>query len=332
MPFAQAFERFIDDDLSTWYVRRSRRRFWKSEEDGDKAAAYWTLYRTLLTVTRLVAPILPFLAEEMYQNLARSHGQEVESSVHLTPYPEVNQAELDLALEREVGLVQKVVELGRAARSVSKVKVRQPLQSVSVAMHDHSLWPSELEEHVREELNVKEIRLVEAESLAERTYKANLPLLGPRLGSKLRDVRIAIESGTLTPLPDGGYEAAGERLSAGEVLVTLKAKPGYEVAGDQDVLVAIDTSVTPELLAEGRARDISRRINEMRKEAGFDIQDRINIRYEAGPELTGVLESHKVMILQETLGVSLKAGHDGSGFRWEGEIDGLPLSPEISRA
>ncbi|MDE3075085.1 MAG: class I tRNA ligase family protein, partial [Chloroflexota bacterium] len=132
-PFTQAFERFVDDDLSTWYVRRSRRRFWKSEEDADKASAYLTLYETLVTLAKLMAPILPFLAEEIYQNLVRSVDSPGDSSVHHCRFPEPDEALVDQQLEREMGLVQKVVELGRAARSASKVKVRQPLQAIKVA-------------------------------------------------------------------------------------------------------------------------------------------------------------------------------------------------------
>ncbi len=330
-PFTQAFERFVDDDLSTWYVRRSRRRFWKSEEDADKASAYLTLHEVLVALSKLTAPILPFLSEELYQNLVRSVDSTASSSVHHCTYPEADTSLVDVQLEEQMGLVQKVVELGRAARSASKIKVRQPLQAVKVATSERLSWPAAFEEHIKDELNVKEVQRAGEETLAERSYKANLPLLGPKLGQRLREVRAAVEAGQLQRSPDGKYLVAGVELDSEEVLVTLKGRSGYEVAGDQDVLVALDTTITPELMAEGRARELVRRIQELRKDAGFEIQDRIRVRHEAGSSWTDVIGTFSTTICQEVLAVDLGPGLTGRGHRWEGEIDGEPIVLEIER-
>jgi isoleucyl-tRNA synthetase len=331
-PFTQAFERFLDDDLSTWYVRRSRRRFWKSEEDADKASAYLTLYEVLVTLAKLVAPILPFLSEEMYQNLVRTADSTADSSVHHCRYPEVDPALRDEPLEREMELVQRVVELGRAARNASKIKVRQPLPALNLALAGGITWPKGLEEHVKDELNVKAVNQAGEEMLAQRSYKANLPLLGPKLGPKLRDVRAAVEAGQVEPLPGGGYRAAGVDLQGDEVFVTLKGRGRFEVAGDQDVLVALDTALTPELLAEGRARELVRKLNDLRKEAGFDLADRIHVRYEANGAWKDVIERYRHTIGAETLTLDFMPGVQGNGHRWEGPVDGEQIGLELVRA
>jgi isoleucyl-tRNA synthetase len=331
-PFAQAFERFLDEDLSNWHVRRSRRRFWKAEDDADKASAYLTLYEALIVLAKLIAPIVPFLAEEIYQNLVRSADSSADSSVHHCRYPEVDAVLVDPQLERDMALVRRVVELGLAARNASKVKVRQPLPALKIALGDSTNWPSELEDLLKDELNVKAIEPAGAESLAERTYKVNLPLLGPKLGARLREVRTAVETGQVDPLPSGGYRAAGVELASEEVLVALKGRRGYEVAGDEDVLVALDTTVTPELALEGRARELSRKINDLRKDAGFEIADRIDVRFEAGAGWTEVFGKYGDTIAAETLALDFTPGLDVSGYRWEGDIDGERISLELTRA
>ena len=331
-PFTQVFERFLNDDLSGWYVRRSRRRFWKSEEDADKASAYQTLHDVLVAISILLAPIVPFMAEEMYQNLVRTSDGAAPSSVHHHHYPRVDNSLRDVKLEEAMALVQRVVELGRAARAASRIKVRQPLPAVRLAVSARLKWPAELEDHVRDELNVKAVVLAEERTLAERSYRANLPLLGPRLGPRLRAVRAAVEAGQLEPLPGGGYRAAGEELGPDEVLITLKGKEGFEVAGDQDVLVALDTAVTPELEAEGRARELVRRLQELRKDAGFAIADRIHVRWQGSAVWGGVLAAHTATIAQEVLAVDIGTGLAGHGHLWEGDIDGERISLEVQRS
>jgi isoleucyl-tRNA synthetase len=329
-PFTQAFERFVDDDLSNWHVRRSRRRLWKSEEDADKASAYLTLYETLTTLAKLIAPILPFMAEEMHQNLVRAVDSAAPSSVHLCRFPEVDESLVDEALERDMAVVRRVVELGLAARSASKIRVRQPLPAAKVALGGTRQWPVDLQELAKDELNVKAIDQAGEETVAERTFRANLPLLGPKLGSRLREVRAAVEGGQVEALSNGGYRAAGVELSADEVFVTLKGREGFEVAGDQDVLVALDTALTPELLAEGRARELSRKINELRRDLGFDIADRIKVRYDASPGWEQVIEANRSYLANETLAVEITRGVASAS--WQGELDAEPIALELTRA
>jgi len=312
-------------------VRRSRRRFWKAEDDADKASAYLTLYETLVTLAKLLAPIVPFLAESMYQNLVRTADSSAASSVHHCRYPEVDQGLLDRALERDMALVRRVVELGLATRHASKVKVRQPLPGLKIALGDSSRWPAELEELVKDELNVKAVEPAGAESLAERSFKANLPLLGPKLGARLREVRAAVEAGQLEPIAGGGWRAAGVDLAPEEVLVSLTAREGYEVAGDQDVLVALDTTVTPELALEGRARELSRKLNDLRKDAGFDLADRIRVRFEAGAGWSEVVEKYRDPIRAEALALDFTSGLQGNGYHWEGAVDGERIRLELAR-
>ncbi|HVA24249.1 MAG TPA: isoleucine--tRNA ligase [Chloroflexota bacterium] len=331
-PFAQAFERFVDEDLSNWHVRRSRRRFWKAGDDADKASAYLTLYEALVTLAKLIAPIVPFLSESMYQNLVRTADSSAATSVHHCQYPEVDSSLVDRDLERDMALVRHVVELGLAARHASKVKVRQPLPSIEIALGGSNRWPADMEDLVKDELNVKAVHPAGAENLADRTYKANLPLLGPKLGARLREVRAAVEGGQMEALPSGGYRAAGIELAPDEVFVSLKGKQGYEVAGDQDVLVALDTTITPELVLEGRARELSRKVNDLRKDAGFDIADRIHARFQAAGAWTRVVDQYRDTICAETLALDFTPELQGMGYPWEGDIDGERISLELARA
>jgi len=160
----------------------------------------------------------------------------------------------------------------------------------------------------------------------------NLPLVGPKLGPRVRDVRAAVESGQLEPLPSGGYRAAGVELAPDEVFVSLKGKAGYEVAGDQDVLVALDTTVTPELQLEGRARELSRKINDLRKDAGFEIADRIHVRYEAGEGWSAVIRKYGGTICAETLALDFAPGLQTNGYQWQGDVDGERIALELQRS
>ncbi|HEU0166870.1 MAG TPA: DUF5915 domain-containing protein, partial [Chloroflexota bacterium] len=292
--------------------------------------AYLTLYETLTTLAKLIAPILPFMAEEMHQNLVRAVDSAAPSSVHLCRFPDVDESLIDEALERDMAVVRRVVELGLAARSASKIRVRQPLPAAKVALGGSGQWPVDLEELAKDELNVKAIDQAGEETVAERTFRANLPLLGPKLGSRLREVRAAVEGGQVEALSNGGYRAAGVELSADEVFVTLKGREGFEVAGDQDVLVALDTALTPELLAEGRARELSRKINELRRDLGFDIADRIKVRYDASPGWEQVIEANRSYLANETLAVEITRGVASAS--WQGELDAEPIALELTRA
>jgi isoleucyl-tRNA synthetase len=340
----RALEEFVDL-LSNWYVRRSRRRFWKGEDDADKTSAYFTLYEALTTLTRLLAPFTPFLAEELYQNLVRSADPAAPTSVHLTEWPRVEEELIDDVLTDATRLTIRVVSLGRAARSASKLKVRQPLAQALV----RTLRPEEWElirpfsEQIAEELNVKALGYLSDEGgVAQYTLKPNLPVLGPRLGAAMPKVVAALKA--LDPasvvatlrrgepvemMVDGRAVALGE----GDVLVQVAALPGYAVAEEHGHLVALVTTLDERLIEEGIARELVHRLQTMRKNAGFEVSDRIHLAYEAGPTLARVLERWADYVTAETLALSLQPTLEGAeGFREWAEIEGELATFVLRRA
>jgi isoleucyl-tRNA synthetase len=318
-------ERFTVDELSNWYIRRNRRRFWKSEDDADKAAAYDTLHACLLTLSRLVAPMMPFIAEEMYGNLARSHDEAAPESVHLTAYPDCDAPLVDAELESSVEAVMRVVELGRAARNAANLKVRQPLARALVKAPTPALGDAvrRLQDQALEELNVKELELVEsAGDLVEYSVLPRLPVLGPKYGKRLPKLRAALAA--LDPREAAARALAGEpvelevdgesvRLSPEELLIEERERPGLASVSEGGYVVALDAEITPELYYEGLARDFVRQVQSLRKEAGFDISDRIRVRYEGHEDLGAALARHDEYARVETLADSIEAGEPGDG-------------------
>jgi isoleucyl-tRNA synthetase len=327
-PATRAIERFVDD-LSNWYVRRSRRRFWRSGDDRDKQAAYLTLYEVLTTLLRLLAPFLPLLTEAIYQNLVRSVDAEAPESIHHTSYPISDGALIDEALEAQVARARALVSLGRAARSQAGIRVRQPLAALRIASATGAAaLPPELAADVREELNVKELEFVrDLENVVERAVRPRPDLLGPRLGREFPKVLAALRGGDFAVQADGSVEAAGQRLTPEEVQVTLTPRPGFAAAEGEGLTVALETILTAELVSEGRAREIAHRIQTMRKDAGFRVEDRIVTYFNGAPELEGVLEAQADYLRAETLSRDLVKGHAPNGAHvWEGQLDGLPLA------
>ena len=315
------------DDLSNWYVRRSRRRFWKSETDDDKAAAYATLYHVLVTLTQVLAPFIPFTTEAIYQNLVRSVDESAPASVHHTLYPQADPAELDRDLLDKMRLAITVASLGRAARSSADVKLRQPLAQarVNVASQKEKADILELADVLAEEINVKEIEVVaEVGELVNYKIMPNNRILGPKYGADFPKVRRALMA--LDPAQAvASLQQAGElalaldgetiTLSQQEVLVQTESRGGLAVASDRGVTVAVDTALTPQLVQEGYARDLVRAINNMRKEAGLEIEDRIHLAYAppAGEHLAAALENFAEYLQQETLALSLQAAAEPRG-------------------
>jgi isoleucyl-tRNA synthetase len=340
----RVLEEFVDL-LSNWYVRRSRRRFWKGEDDADKTAAYFTLYEALTTLTRLLAPCVPFLAEELYQNLVRNADPAAPASVHLTEWPQADEELIDQSLIDATRLTIRVVSLGRAARSASKLKVRQPLAQALV----RTLRPEEWElivpfaEQIAEELNVKSLGYLSDEGgVAQYTLKPNLPVLGPRLGGAMPKAIAALKA-----LDAGAVVAALRRgepvevtvdgrvvaLSAEDVLVQVAAMPGYAVAEEHGHLVALVTTLDERLVEEGIARELVHRLQTMRKSAGFEVSDRIYIAYEAGPTLARVLERWSDYVKAETLALTLRSTLDGAdGYRESAEVEGEQVTFLLRRA
>jgi isoleucyl-tRNA synthetase len=305
------------DDLSNWYVRRSRRRFWKSEHDSDKNTAYATLYHTLVKLTRLLAPFIPFMTETMYQNLVRSVRPEAYLSIHHTTWPTADLACVDEKMLDQMALARQVASLGLSARNTAGLKVRQPLARVLVYAGGKATLSPELIEIVKDELNVKSFEFVEhAQKLVSYRIMPDNKQLGPRFGAKFPQVRAALaalDPGEVVQAVANEkpvlLEVDGQtvELAPGEVLISTQPVEGLAVAADKLATVAVDAHVTPELKAEGLAREIVRRVQAMRKDAGFDIADRITTYYQAGEELAEVFRRWQDYIMAETLSTALAA-------------------------
>lgn len=309
-------EKFVET-LSTWYVRRSRRRFWKNDSSADKQAAYSTLYTALTTVAKLIAPAMPFLAEEMYQNLVRSVDETAPESVHLAEWPAVMEEFIDESLNREMGLVMKLVSLGHSARQKANRKVRQPLAEAAFSVGNPAERNALMKnvDVVADELNVKKVRLLDASTEAvSHTVKPLPKQLGQKYGNKFpalqkailamnaEDVAKTLHSGSPVKVTVDGtsYDILAE-----EVEVKAQAKTGFAVAEDGAYVAALVTDLTPELVAEGLAREFVRRVQDLRKSADLDVADRIDLFVEASAGLKSAVEAHKDYITSETLTVNL---------------------------
>ncbi|WP_034384098.1 isoleucine--tRNA ligase [Deinococcus sp. YIM 77859] len=311
----RALERFVDD-LSNWYVRRNRSRFWGGEGSAD-LSAYATLHEALLTVSQLTAPFTPFLAEALYRNLTRGQGAQ---SVHLTRWPQVREERLDDRLTREMAAVMKVVELGRAVRGAHGLKTRQPLASVTVraATPEQTDALRRAQEQIKEELNVKQVHFLEGVTdLVRYSLRPNLPVLGKVYGKALPAVRAALANADAAAVAHAVHsgesftvEANGQTftLTPEQVLVDAKAPEGVAAAEDGGFLVAFETQLTRELVLEGLARDLVRGIQEARKAAGFEVQDRIHLALDLSGEAREAAELWRDFIAGEVLAQALTFG------------------------
>ncbi len=316
----RALEHFAIDELSNWYIRRNRRRFWKTEADRDKAAAYQTLYEVLTNLTALMAPIVPFMTEEMYENLVLSVDPDAPRSIHLTDFPVSDPARVDAELDREMSDLLRVTNLGRAARNKASVKVRQPLPTLYIWARDASVIRSidRLQDLLLDELNVKAIEEIQTpDEYATYQLKPNFALLGPKYGQDMNLVRNLILSaspaGVAANLRNGSPVTFSENgreftLSAEEILVDVREKEGFNVAEDGDILVALDTTLTPELVAEGLARDFVRGVQDARKNAGLQIEDTISLVYQTDGEEAAAIDAHLDYIKGEVLAETLASG------------------------
>jgi isoleucyl-tRNA synthetase len=314
------------DQLSNWFLRRSRRRFWKSESDGDKQAAYATLYEALVTLSKLLAPAMPFIADELYQNLVRTFEPDAPVSVHLADWPEYNESLIDEKLNREMTLVMKLASLGLAARNKARRTVRQPLQEAAFALG--SAEDQEVVEKyadlLEDELNVKHVRTLHAAGESVSFSLNPLPKqLGQKYGSKfpvIRQALLALDASAAGPTFLAGQnvvvsvEGDEYAIQPDEVEVRMQAREGYAVASEGAYLAALVTELTPELVQEGLAREFVRRVQDLRKTAELEIADRIVLYYDVTPGLAKALESYKEYICTETLTVEFVAGKVPEGL------------------
>ena len=336
-------QEFIED-LTNWYIRRSRRRFWKSEHDADKNMAYTTLYHVLTTLIRVLAPITPFVTEVMYQNLVRGADSSAPESVHHCAWPEVDEPAIDQSLLDQMALARQIAGLGLGARGSANIKVRQPLARALVHVgggRKASLSP-ELTDIVKDELNVKSLEFV-AEAGKLVTYKIlpHLKLLGPKLGKLLPALRQTLAEADAPAIAASVH--AGEQitltiegqqieLAPDEVLIQTEPAAGLAVAADKVITVGIDVVITDELAAEGMARELVRRIQNMRKDAGFDISDRITVYYQTEGALHRVFRDWSDYIKAETLAVDIK--HQlipEAAFQRKEKVDSLDVLVGVRR-
>ncbi|NOZ05753.1 MAG: isoleucine--tRNA ligase [Chloroflexi bacterium] len=314
--------------LSNWYVRRSRRRFWRSENDTDKVGAYLTLYECLTTVAGLLAPFTPFLSETLYRNLVLSVNPEAPISVHLTPFPVANEALIDADLMASTRLIMRLTSLGHAARNRSKIKIRQPLSEVRVAVREEAERDvvRSLSQQFIEELNVKGLALVEESDLVSYRLSARPDRLGPRFGKQFPQVRAALGAADAASLVRALRAGETITLAVGGETVTLEPddvnietveREGLAVASDGGYLVGVTTTLTEELRHEGIARDLVRHIQELRKGAGFQVTDRIVTYVETtGPVATAVT-AQRAYIKRETLSEQIVAAPPPEGVATE---------------
>jgi isoleucyl-tRNA synthetase len=309
-------ETFVEA-LSTWYLRRSRRRFWKSESDSDKQAAYFTLYTALVTLAKLLAPAMPFLAEELYQNLVRSVDPRAPESVHLAKWPQADPALVDETLNREMALVMRLVSLGHSARQKANRKVRQPLAEAAFALGrmDERHAVETYAELITDELNVKKVRLLDTSNEAATFVLKPLPKqLGQKYGKlfpALQKAILGMDAAACAPvvLSGGALKVTidGETFDIlpEEVEVRADARSGFAVAADGAYLAALVTELTPALVQEGLVREVVRRVQDLRKTANLDVADRIKLYVSATPDLRMAMEANQAYLTAETLAVEL---------------------------
>jgi isoleucyl-tRNA synthetase len=321
----RTIEYFVVEELSNWYIRRNRRRFWKTESDRDKIAAYLTLYEVLLETTKLLAPFIPFVTDEIFQNLVRSVDASAPESVHLVDYPAVDEAKIDAGLTRDIAALINVVGVGRAARSKANVKVRQPLSRVLVGVRQGTALEAvgRLQDQLLDELNVKRFEVLEnPDEYVTYAVRPNFELLGPKYGKNVNAVRQALlakDAGKLAQSKRAGrtveLEVRGETvdLLPDEYFVDVTDREGFSVVEDRDYIVALDLEITPELRREGLARDFVRGVQDARKRAGLQIEDTIVTIYQAKGELAEAIAEHADYIKAETLSKSLEPGDGDDG-------------------
>lgn len=310
-----ASEAVVDhiDELSNWYIRRSRARFWKSEDDADKRRAYSTLYRCIRELTQILAPFLPFVTEVVHQRLLRPAEPGLPVSVHLCDWPEADKGFRDEVLEREMDLVYHAVKLGRALRAQHQLKTRQPLAKmlVVVGRGEDEGCIRRMADLIREELNVREIEISRDEhELVEISVKPNFRTLGKRLGPRMKEAAEEIARWGLAEIAmlEHGemLEVLGEQVRLEDLLVQRTEREGLRVITEHGFTIALDTELTPELLLEGLARELINRVQNLRKESGLDVGDRIVLTILDGPEMRELVAVHGERLARETLALDLR--------------------------
>ena len=325
---ARALQEFVDD-LSNWYVRRSRERFWAKGMEQDKINAFMTLYTALVTVAKAAAPMIPFMTEQIYQNIVRKVDGNAPESVHLCDFPEVNESWIDTELESDMDEVLKVVVMGRAARNAANIKNRQPIARMYVkADHELSRFYVQI---IEEELNVKQVIFSDdVREFTSYTFKPQLKTVGPKYGKLLNRIRSTLTdidgSAAMDTLNEKGqltfdYDGQEVVLTKDDLLIDVSQKDGYVTEEDNYVTVVLDTNLTPELIEEGFVRELISKIQTMRKEAGFEVMDHISVFQDGNDRIAGLIKEHADEIKTEVMADHISIGAM-SGFVKEWNING----------
>ena len=325
---ARSLQEFVDD-MSNWYVRRSRERFWAKGMEQDKINAYMTLYTALVTAAKAAAPMIPFMTEQIYQNIVRKIDADALESIHLCDFPEVKEEWIDTSLEQDMDEVLKAVVMGRAARNAANIKNRQPIAQMYIKA-DHALSEFYVK-IIEDELNVKKVAFSDdVRAFTSYSFKPQLKTVGPKYGKLLGQIRQALagidgsaamdtlnESGALT-FDFGGQEVV---LTRDDLLIDVSQKDGYVTEEDNYLTVVLDTNLTPELVEEGFVREIISKIQTMRKEAGFEVMDHIAVYQDDNDRIAGLLKANADEIKAEVMADTIFLGRMG-GYAKEWSING----------
>ena len=338
---ARLVSNFTIEQVSNWYVRRNRRRFWKSEPGKDKTAAYQTLFECLVGIVKMTAPIAPFLADEIYRSLMAATKHEPHESVHIAAMPDSRKDVIDLDLEQRMEVAQRIVGLVRSMRAKTNLKTRQPLARIAIpASPEVRTLVEKMNDVILEELNVKAIEFVDESSpIVSKTAKPDFKTLGPKFGKNVNAVAKRVREMTnaeVNTLDKNGLfttDLNGVTIAIAKEDVTIVAQSmeGWLVDAGDGLTVALDTTLTPELMNEGLAREFVNRVQNMRKDTGFAVTDRILIRFDGSERLRQAVERMAAHVMSETLATSVVAGRDGAEHWTEWDIEGEPCGIGISK-
>ena len=334
---AKALDAFVDD-MSNWYVRRSRERFWAKGMEQDKINAYMTLYTCLVTICKAAAPMIPFMTEEIYQNLVRSVDANAPESIHLCDYPVVNEQWIDTELETNMDELLKIVVMGRACRNTANIKNRQPIGQMYVKAEKD--LPEFYLDIIADELNVKEVSFTsDVEAFTTYTFKPQLRTVGPKYGKFLKGIQQALAeldgNAAMAGLKADGVLRLPEvdasiELSEEDLLITMTQKEGYVTENDPSMTVVLDTNLTEELLEEGFVREIISKIQTMRKEADFEVMDQIAVYYQGSEKVNGIFTKNCDTIKKEVLATEITSGDQGE-YKKEWNINGETVTLGVSK-
>ena len=334
---ARALQEFVDD-MSNWYVRRSRERFWAKGMEQDKINAYMTLYTALVTVAKAAAPMIPFMTEDIYQNLVRSIDADAPESIHLCDYPEVNEAWIDKDLEANMEELLEIVVLGRACRNTANIKNRQPIGTMYVKAE--KAMDKFYTDIIADELNVKEVKFADdVESFISYSFKPQLRTVGPKYGKLLNGIRTALSevdgTAAMKELRDNGVlvlDIAGNRVELAEedLLIETAQSEGYVTETDGETSVVLDTNLTPELIQEGFVREIISKVQTMRKEAGFEVMDKIIVYAKDNDKIMDIMKANQDEIKREVLAENIILG-EAEGYTKEWNINKEAVTLGVSK-